>query len=73
MLVEPGLRVYQVLPLAAYLACYPALWCLAQSLCPGRGTAYAVCAAGFWVGLEYLRAHAGPLAFSLATLSGSPL
>jgi apolipoprotein N-acyltransferase len=52
-----------------YLAVYPTLWCAGVALMSRAGIALAFPAAALWVVLDYIRAHAGFLAFPWGTLA----
>lgn len=73
LLAVPGLRWYHFLLLDAYLAVYPALWCMMVARFV-RGPALAqlggACA---WVLMDYVRAHAGFLALPWITLAQSQI
>lgn len=65
----PGFGLQHSLLAASYLALYPACWCLGVSLMSRTGGEPAFPAAALWVLLDYLRAHAGFLAFPWGTLA----
>lgn len=65
----PGFGLHHSLVAASYLALYPACWCLGVSLMSRAGGAPAFPAAALWVLLDYVRAHAGFLAFPWGTLA----
>ena len=65
----PGFGLQHSLLAAGYLALYPACWCLGVSLMSRAGITSAIPAASLWVLLDYVRAHAGFLAFPWGTLA----
>ncbi len=52
-----------------YMALYPALWCLGLALLDRTSIPSALSAAVLWTALDYLRAHAGFVAYPWATLA----
>jgi apolipoprotein N-acyltransferase len=67
----PGFRIYHMAIGALYFGLYPALWCAGisffrQSRIPSLFTIPAL-----WVALDYLKAHAGFMAFPWGTLAQS--
>lgn len=65
----PGFKVQHSLLAASYLALYPACWSVGVSLMSRRRGPLALPAAALWVLLDYVRAHAGFLAFPWGTLA----
>lgn len=65
----PGFELQHSLLAASYLALYPAGWCLGLSLMTRAGVTPLLPAAALWVLLDYVRAHAGFLAFPWGTLA----
>ena len=65
----PGFGLQHSLLAASYLALYPACWCAGVSLMSRACIMTAFPAAALWVLLDYVRAHAGFLAFSWGTLA----
>jgi apolipoprotein N-acyltransferase len=65
----PGFRLHHSLVAACYLALYLACWCVGVSLLARTAGTLAVPAACLWVLLDYIRAHAGFLAFPWGTLA----
>ena len=65
----PGFGLQHSLLAAGYLALYPACWCLGVSFMSRAGITPALPAAALWVLLDYVRAHAGFLAFPWGTLA----
>ena len=66
-----GFRVYHMLLGALYLGLYPAAWCGGLALLTRSRLSLIVTAPALWVALDYLRAHAGFLAFPWGTLAQS--
>lgn len=69
LLAVPGIHVYQFALLNAVFCVYPALWCVLVSRIDPAKPIYAIAVSASWVGVEYLRAHAGFLALPWATLA----
>lgn len=65
----PGFGPHHGAILALYLALYPALWCASITWFARRGAPLLVMAPALWMAAEYLRSHAGFLAFSGGTLA----
>lgn len=71
LLTVPGFRWYHFLILAAYLALYPALWCLVVARLAYGSVLAQMGIACAWVLLDFARAHAGFLALPWMTLAQS--
>ena len=69
LLPIPGLHLYQIALLCAYLGCYPGLWAAMVSGWSPGSRLLPVFATSLWVALDYLKAHAGFLAFPIGTLA----
>lgn len=67
----PGFGAAQAVPLALYLALYPALWCAALPRLARSRVPLPLAAAAWWVALDWMRSHAGFLALPWATLAHS--
>lgn len=67
----PGFRWYHFLLLDAYLALYPALWCMVLARFAHGSVLAQVGLACAWVLTDYARAHAGFLALPWITLAQS--
>jgi apolipoprotein N-acyltransferase len=67
----PGFHVYHALPLALYCGVFPGLWCALQPLLRVRWMSMIILGPSLWVALDYLKAHAGFMAFPWATLAQS--
>jgi apolipoprotein N-acyltransferase len=65
----PRFGVQHFLLMGMYLALYPAVWCAGVAFISRAGISLAFPAAAFWVILDYIRAHAGFLAFPWGTLA----
>lgn len=65
----PAFAIHHSILLAGYLALYPALWCLGIALLSPTSTSMMFVAPALWVLLDYMRAHAGFLAFPWGTLA----
>ena len=64
-----GFGIHHFLILSTFFALYPAVWCAGISWLRRRGSALLFTAPALWVGLDYLRAHAGFMAFPWGTLA----
>lgn len=67
----PGIRWHHIVLLDSYLSLYPALWTLLVALYLRNSFFSQSCLACSWVVLEYVRSHAGFLAFPWMTLAQS--
>lgn len=67
----PHFGMLQAIPLALYMSLYPALWCAGIVVLRRSRAPFIVTGAAWWVALDFLRAHAGFLAISWATLGQS--
>lgn len=67
----PHFGMLQAIPLALYLSLYPALWCAGLVVLKRTRLPFIITGAALWVALDFLRAHAGFLAFPWATLAQS--
>lgn len=65
----PQFHWYHACILAFYLGLYPAIWCCALALLHQSRFYLLIIAPAFWVALDYLRAHAGFLAFSWGSMA----
>jgi apolipoprotein N-acyltransferase len=65
----PGFRWYHFGLLALYLGLYPALWCAGLALIRGSKTPVLLVGPALWVSLDFIKAHAGFLAFPWASLA----
>ncbi|GKS57226.1 apolipoprotein N-acyltransferase [Nitrospira sp.] len=65
----PAFGIHHFLLLGGYLALYPALWCLGLAYLKRFDIVTAIPPAALWVILDYVRAHAGFLAFPWGTLA----
>ncbi|UHD14708.1 apolipoprotein N-acyltransferase [Thiocapsa bogorovii] len=63
----PGFSLSHGLLLGVYAGIFPALWCAIIALARRRRLTLLLLAPAAWVVLDYLRAHAGPLALSWGT------
>lgn len=69
--IVPGFRWYHGASAALYLGLFPALWCLACSWLHHQRCSLLLPGAALWVGLDYLKIHAGFLSFPWASLAHS--
>ena len=69
----PGIRWHHIALLDAYLSLYPALWTLLVAVYLRDSILTQSCLACSWVVVEYLRSHAGFLAFPWMTLAQSQI
>jgi apolipoprotein N-acyltransferase len=67
----PGFRFYHMLLGAFWFALYPAAWCLGAKLVDRFPLPRLVTWPSLWVVLDYLKAHAGFMAFPWGTLAQS--
>ncbi len=68
----PGFKLYHALPLILYFSLYPACWCAGLSLWRRQNhSVILVLAPALWVALNYIKDHAGFLAFPWAELAVS--
>lgn len=67
----PGFRFYHALPLAIFYGFFPAAWCAGVSRLRKRKWLLFLLAPTLWVALDFLKGHAGFLAFPWATLAQS--
>lgn len=65
----PGFRWYHFTLLALYLGLYSAAWCGGVALFRRPKLPILIAAPAFWVALDFIRAHAGFLAFPWASLA----
>ncbi|HSO81667.1 MAG TPA: apolipoprotein N-acyltransferase [Thiocapsa sp.] len=63
----PGVGIHHGLMLAAYLGIFPAIWCLIVASVWRSRAPFLLAVPAAWVILDFLRAHAGPMAISWAT------
>ncbi|MGD9850857.1 MAG: apolipoprotein N-acyltransferase [Nitrospirales bacterium] len=73
LFVVPGFRWYHFLLLNAYLALYPALWCMIVARLVHNSMTAQIGVACAWVLIDYVRAHAGFLALPWITLAQSQI
>ncbi|MBN1255450.1 MAG: apolipoprotein N-acyltransferase [Deltaproteobacteria bacterium] len=64
-------HIYHALPIAVYFGLFPALWCLAFPLLRLNGIALIILAPSLWVALDYVKTHAGFMAFPWVLLAHS--
>jgi apolipoprotein N-acyltransferase len=67
----PGFRFYHMLIGAFFFALYPAAWCLGTKWLERTSLPRLVTRPSLWVALDYLKAHAGFMAFPWGTLAQS--
>ena len=65
----PGFRWYHFMLLAFYLGLYPAVWCGALALLRRSKLPVLIVAPALWVSLDFVKAHAGFLAFPWGNLA----
>jgi len=65
----PGFRWVHFMLLAFYLGLYPAVWCGALALLRRSKLLVLIVAPALWVALDFIRAHAGFLAFPWASFA----
>ncbi len=64
-----GFGIHHFLILSTFFALYPTMWCAGISWLNRRGSSLLFSAPAFWVALDYVRAHAGFMAFPWGTLA----
>jgi apolipoprotein N-acyltransferase len=65
----PGFRWYHFMMLAFYLSLYPAVWCAGLAMLRRSKLPVLIVAPALWVTLDFIKAHAGFLAFPWASLA----
>jgi apolipoprotein N-acyltransferase len=65
----PGFGVTHFLILGSFFALYPAVWCAGVALLGRVRSPLIITAPSLWIALDYLRAHAGFMAFPWGTLA----
>ena len=65
----PGFGVTHFLILGSFFALYPAVWCAGVALLGRVQSPLIFTAPSLWIALDYLRAHAGFMAFPWGTLA----
>jgi apolipoprotein N-acyltransferase len=64
-----GFGIHHFIVLSTFFALFPAAWCAGLSWLNRRQTSLIFAAAALWVLLDYVRAHAGFMAFPWGTLA----